>query len=121
MIQVAVNCLMDYLFWHYRNGISDAKNLSKNLLWFLWNFFSINLLLKTLFSPWQKLNERRTKGSLQSFFESLVINTLMRLVGAVIRLIFIFLGLIIIAFSAVLLFFFNILWLIMPAIVAVSF
>jgi len=112
--------LSDYLSWHYSRGIKDANELSKNLLWFLWNFFSIGLLLKTLFYPWQRLQEQRRKGDVSSIFETLIINTFMRLIGAFIRLIFIFIGLVTFLISSIFLFILQILWFLFPILIVGS-
>jgi hypothetical protein len=72
-----------YLVWHYTLAISDLRRLAKNILWFIFNFFSIDILLGTLLSPWKRLSKDVDPHS--SFFSNLVINTTMRFVGLFIR------------------------------------
>jgi hypothetical protein len=80
-----------YLSWHYSTALSDMKNIWKNFIVFFYNFFSIQLLFKTLFSPWHRINESYNR--IEDFFGNLLINTIMRLVGVFVRLVFIVLGL----------------------------
>lgn len=109
--------LPSYLEWHYCYGGEDVRKFLKNILWFLWNFFSVGLLAKTLFSPWQKLDERRSRGGIQAFFETLIINILMRLVGALIRTLFIIVGFSIFILAAALSLCLMVAWYVLPLVV----
>lgn len=80
-----------YLLWHYVYAWADLVRLYRNFSWFLWNFFSIPLLSKTLFSPWKRLQEaaqKDTAGVLGSF----ILNTLLRFVGFFARILTLCLG-----------------------------
>jgi len=92
----------NYALWHYTRGIHDIFVIWKNIMWFVKEFFSINLLLKTFFKPWRRLKEEhyRSEG-VGEFFTNLVVNTLMRIVGIIIRSIVIIIGLIILIISAI--------------------
>lgn len=79
-----------YLSWHYTTALYDMIGIWRNFFYFIYNFFSISLLLRTLFSPWHRIKESYAK--IEDFFGNLVVNTLMRLVGAVIRMVFIVMG-----------------------------
>ena len=108
-----------YFLWHYTRAISDLFTVSKNFLWFTWHFFSIGVLSQTLFAPWQKLDEQYARGfDIGAFFETFVVNTLMRIIGFFIRLSVIVLGLIafIIVFALEIIAF--IIWLLFPFIIA---
>ncbi len=85
-----------YILWHYSRGFTDVFTGWRNILWFVWNYFSIGLLLRSLFSPWRALSEekRGTGFDLAEYLSNLLINTIMRAVGFFIRLIFIVIGLI---------------------------
>jgi hypothetical protein len=84
-----------YFKWHYGRGFVDIMRVWRNFLWFTLHFFSVPLLIRTLFSPWQRLHEEYKKGfDLKSFFSTLLVNTLMRIVGSIIRLLFIIIGII---------------------------
>lgn len=105
-----------YISWHYTTAIISYFKIWSNFLWFVNDFFSIQILIRTLFAPWQRIRENYNAGSLdvQGFFESLVANILMRIVGAIVRLITIIIGIIflLIVFTAGLLGFF--IWLLLP-------
>ncbi len=82
-----------YISWHYTKGVSDLIALFKNLVWFIWNFFSVQILLQTLFVPFQKLSVKSTKRfDIEGFFSALVTNLLMRVVGFFVRGLFIVMG-----------------------------
>lgn len=101
-----------YLAWHYTTALSDMKNIWKNFFSFIWNFFSIGLLVRTLFSPWHKMAENY--GKIEDLFGNLIVNTMMRLVGAVVRLLFIIMGLFSIVLCAVVGVAVYIFWLVLP-------
>ncbi len=82
-----------YSVWHYSRGIKDFIRVWTNFIWFFWNFFSISLLAKTLFSPFRRMNEDYKKGfDPVQFFQTLLINFILRMVGAVARTIIILIG-----------------------------
>jgi len=107
-----------YILWHYTRGLVDCIKLGFGFVRFFFHFFSIPILLKTFFAPWQKLEERYAKGfDPKKFFSTLVINILMRAVGAIIRLFTIIIGLVALfgacVFSLVMLAF----WIILPVLI----
>ncbi len=101
-----------YLSWHYTTAFSDMMNIWKNFFEFIYNFFSIPLLLKTLFSPWRRIREDYSR--IEDFFGNLVVNTLMRLVGAIIRLIFVVMGIVSMILCAVFGVLIFVFWLALP-------
>ncbi len=114
--------VFSYFVWHYTIALKDLFNLSRNFLWFIFHFFSISVLLKTLFSPWQKLNETYKGGfDFNAFFETLIVNVLMRIVGFFIRLFMVIAGIIswILTFVALLCTF--VLWIFLPFIIIILF
>lgn len=79
-----------------------------NLQRFIFHFFSIPILLGTLFIPFHRLAERRERGfNPENILETLIVNTVMRAVGALVRGVIILTGLVveILAFGLGLLFF----------------
>ena len=78
--------LKDYVLWHYGEGIKNIAALGLNFLRFEHHFFSQKLLLKTLFSPYRRMQERYKKGfDMEAFLESAIINFITRLVGFLLR------------------------------------
>jgi len=113
-----------YLSWHYTNGILGLFSIFKNLIWFLWNFYSIEIFFKTLFSPFKRLDvkTKNTKAfDIESFFSALVTSFIMRLVGFFFRIAVILFGLLsilILIIGAIILFF---IWLFLPFIIVFIF
>ena len=71
-----------YSKWHYGEAIKEIFEVTSNFLWFVANFFSFKLLIKTIFAPWKRLGESYigefNLGALASTF---IVNSLMRIVG----------------------------------------
>lgn len=81
-----LSILPSYIVWHYSLGLSEFFRNARSALSAVARFFSIGLLLRTLFSPWQRLSE--APGSIfdaENFFGAIAVNTLMRIVGFIIR------------------------------------
>jgi hypothetical protein len=105
----AIMIVPQYIRWHYSRAIADYWRLTATLLWFFFYFFSIGLLLRTLFAPWRRLDE---DGGI--WFERVIVNTLMRGVGAIMRTIVILFGLIVLIGTGFLSLLFFIIWLLLP-------
>lgn len=107
-----------YFKWHYSRGLEEALNTIKNFLWFIAHFFSFRLLTKTLFSPWKRMGESYGEGfNLEAFASAFIVNSLMRVVGFVSRIIIISVGLF--TYSVVFLFGVSVLfiWLFAPIVI----
>jgi len=88
--------IKDYLIWHYIAAFKEGAAIWKNFLWFVFQFFSIGLLLRTLFSPWRRMQEYRGRGfDPQKYFETTIINIMMRFIGFLMRGAFIIIGLVV--------------------------
>lgn len=107
----------EYVIWHYTTALRLCLNIVTNFLWFTFHFFSIPILLKTLFSPWHRLREQYKSGfHPQAFAEALVINSIMRILGFVIRTIVIVFGSVFCVVVALVGAVCFLLWLVLPAI-----
>lgn len=99
--------IKNYFLWHYSRAIKHRFIFWKNLLWFFAQFFSLALLLKTLFQPFKRLRD-----------ESFIVNAIMRVVGFLLRSFVIILGtiteIIVITIGILEL----IVWLLMPFLIA---
>ncbi len=77
---------LHYLYWHYLLTWRDAWRLYRDIFWFVGHFFSIIPSIKTWASPWRRLGETYGGGlDPAAWFGTLIVNLLMRLVGAVAR------------------------------------
>lgn len=113
-----VDLIISYLFWHYSLSLLNMARISRYYLGAVLDFFSIKLLLTTLFSPWRRMSEKKKPGiDLGNIFSVFVVNTILRLVGFLLRSIVVIIGIFALAigvFIAVLLFAVWVLW---PAII----
>lgn len=107
-----------YAKWHYSRGLRELFGVAHNFLWFVAHFFSFQLLLKTLFAPWKRLGENYSGGfDLAAFASTLVVNTLMRVVGFCTRVVILTIGffsyLFVLVFSACI----FVIWFLAPVII----
>lgn len=90
----ALTFAKDYFVWHYSTAIQEGLGIWKNFIWFISHFFSIGLLLRTLFLPWKRIKEYYGRGfDPQKYFETFFVNLIMRFVGFFVRGVFIIIGL----------------------------
>src|SRR3989338_907047 len=80
----------EFFEWMYGEGTEEFLKAWRNVHWFFFHFFSVPLIARPLFQPLKRLKEKSGRGfDPEKFFENLAINTLMRFVGFLIRLMFI--------------------------------
>lgn len=110
-----------YVIWHYTAGLWAALAVARNLLRFTFHFFSVGLMFKTLFSPWRRLGEDYASGlHPNEWLATLTVNTLMRVVGAAMRLVLIIFGLIALVVVAVGSVVVMLMWILWPVLVLTS-
>lgn len=118
-----VSILFNYFVWHYTEAFASIFSLYRTFFQFTLNFFSLPLMFRTWLAPWRRLDEAY-EGNIfnaSQWGEALVVNTLMRLVGFLIRSLIILaalLALILLALSFPLL---LLAWLVLPLGVVVLF
>ncbi|OGZ19825.1 MAG: hypothetical protein A3F95_02700 [Candidatus Nealsonbacteria bacterium RIFCSPLOWO2_12_FULL_39_31] len=104
-----------FLEWEFKDAPKSILIAWKNFLVFGLDYFSLPILLRTFFSPWKKYSY--SYGGIFEIWkniETLVFNAMSRIIGAIIRFVFIILGIvfeILIAVSGVLVF---LGWLVLP-------
>lgn len=114
--------LRSYFGWHYSQALVAWWRIYGNGLWFLFHFFSVALLFRTLFSPWRRLAESYPgRFAPESIAETLVVNLLMRLVGFTIRVIFLSVALVVLAGAFLLGWITLIVWLCAPFLIPILF
>ena len=106
-----------YFAWHYSRALTDLWRNSQNAVWFVYNFFSTRLLLRTFFAPWKRMDEDKTTA----WFERLVINTMMRLFGMVCRASLLAVGFLALGLTIAFAGLFFLLWLFLPLLVLALF
>ena len=104
-----------YLAWHYTKAFEDVIRVELNLLWSIYHFFSIPNLFRSMFSPWERLKEKYSSVlKIEEWLGSLVVNIMMRIVGAIIRFTTILLGTFCLLLACILGTVFLILWPLIP-------
>ncbi len=104
-------------YWHFVDAPKFLLQVWKNFLSFGNNFFSIPLLLKTLFTPWRRYKWSYGKGfDIQRFFNAIASNFISRFLGMICRLALVFAGILfqvlVLALGAVIFLF----WIFLPII-----
>lgn len=99
---VVMVLFISLLQWWYTDGWRARARLVANRLDSTMDFFSMDLLLKTLFSPFRQISAGRVDGSLEVKMRALIDKLFSRVIGAFIRLIILMIGGITIAFQAAL-------------------
>lgn len=110
-----------YVSWHYGRAFKDILIVWTNLLWFITHFFSIPLLLRTLFSPWKRIQETYQRNGMEDYFATIVVNIMTRIVGAFVRLWIILFGLLALISAGVGVIGFYIFWVFTPVLLPLMF
>ena len=116
------NIISAYLQWQFFDAPRNILKGWKNYLKFNLNYFSVPTLLKTLVSPWHRYKmsygRRFDPGR---YFEAFVFNMMSRVIGAIMRVFFIVLGILIevFVFFAGLILFLG--WIILPLLLVIIF
>jgi hypothetical protein len=95
MIQIVQkqNILVQWVFWHFIEMPKNILKSWKDIFRFYLNYFSIPLLLKTLFAPWRHNLSSYPKGfDLGEYFEIFISNLISRTIGAILRFFLILIG-----------------------------
>jgi hypothetical protein len=116
------NILVEWFLWHFYEMPKFLILVWKNYILFALNYFSLPVLLKSLFSPWRKYKWVYPKGfNVVEFFNTLISNIFSRILGFFMRIILIFVGIvfqIFVIFVGAIIF---LLWLLTPLLIFVGF
>ncbi len=89
------NIIAMWLFWQFAQVPVFLFGVWGNYLRFTENYFSVVTLLKTLISPWRRMNWQYPKTiDIYQFFLALTSNIFSRFLGAMLRVILIVLGIV---------------------------
>ncbi len=112
------NTLSLWFFWQFYGMPSFLLGVWKNYILFALNYFSLPVLLKSLFAPWRKYKWSYPKGiRVTEFFSTLISNVFSRLMGALVRIVLIAAGIVFqvfVIFAGLIIF---LLWLAVPFII----
>ena len=116
-----ISILPQWIFWHFYEMPKKILKVWNNYLSFNLNYFSILLLLKTLFFPWRKYSYSYGRGfDLRIYFEAFTFNLISRILGAFVRTCLIVVGLLSQVFIIFIGMFILISWLLLPAFLIIS-
>jgi len=88
-----MSTLFQYLIWHYFDVPRELLRVWRNFLKFNLNYFSIPLLIKTLFSHWRRYSWSYGQGfDIWRYIEVFFSNMISRLFGAASRFFLIIVG-----------------------------
>lgn len=89
------NIIVQWFAWHFYQMPKFLFLVWENYLLFGINYFSINLLFLTLFSPWKKYNWNYPKGfDIGEYFGTFISNIFSRIIGAICRITLIIIGIV---------------------------
>ena len=115
------NIISAWVLWHYGVALPYTYKRWGDVCRFNYDYFSIPFLLKTFFTPWRKYSFSYQKGfDAARFFEALTFNAFSRFMGALVRAIVIFIGIIsqvVVSLLGLLVVFF---WIIVPLLTILS-
>jgi hypothetical protein len=101
--------------WYYSEAVKNVLAAWRNFVIFALNYFSIPLLLRTLFAPWKRDITRKPRGlDIKKLFDYLAFNLISRGLGFLVRVITILVGIVFLILVAVAGAIFFVLWLVMP-------
>ncbi len=78
--------------WWYGDGWRQRGVMAKNRLASLLDTFSITLLIKTLFAPFRQIDAGKAEGTLSIKIQAFISKLISRFIGAFMRIIVIFVG-----------------------------
>ena len=86
--------ILGYLKWHYGKAVSSLADIWKNFLYFVSEFFSLKLLFRNFFDPWKRMTDGYPKSfDLRKYFYAFIANSIVRVVGMIMRSVLIVIGL----------------------------
>lgn len=107
--------VLQFWSWYYTGAVRSLIKIWRNFIIFVREYYSIPLLLRTLFYPWRRDITKYGRGfSINNFLETFSFNLISRGLGFCVRLLTIVLGLICLSGVAILGALALIIWLILP-------
>jgi len=114
--------IIGWVKWHFAEVPASLLKAWKNYLDFSSNYFSVDLLLKTFFSPWRRYRWEYPKNfDIFGFFSTAVSNFFSRILGAIMRIALVITGIVCEIFVVVAGLFVILLWYLVPLIIVSGF
>jgi len=116
------NVFSEWFVWHFAEMPKFLLLVWNNYILFALNYFSLLILLKSLFSPWRRYKWQYPRGfDVGEFFSTLISNSFSRFLGALMRIILIIVGIIFQVFVVLAGLFAFLFWFLMPFIIIAGF
>lgn len=109
--------MITYFSWWYGTELKFLWQAIGTMIAKIYSFFSISLLIKTLFDPWKRDVVSAENLSINDRFRLLIGNLVSRFVGFLIRFVTILIGLFFTLAFALLMIVFLVVWLFLPIII----
>ncbi len=106
--------LVGLLSWWYSDGIKQALGRIGSRFGGLLDYFSIDLLARTLFSPFRQISAGSVRGPIGLKLRAFADQLISRIIGAIVRSIVIVVGAVAVLVQAILSILALLLWLCMP-------
>jgi len=106
--------MITYFSWWYGQELIFLWKSITIITRKIFHSFSVGILIKTLFDPWKKDVLSAENASLDVKFQILIGNLVSRFVGAIVRLVTIFIGLSFTVISFIVMFIGLLVWFFMP-------
>lgn len=84
--------IVGILTWWYTDGWRERYRMTREAIAKTLDYFSISLLLKTLFSPFRQISAGKVRGPIGVQFQAFLDRLVSRLIGAMVRSTIIFIG-----------------------------
>ena len=116
------NIFSMWFVWHFYEMPKFLIGVWKNYILFASNYFSLPIILKSLFAPWRRYRWNYPKViDVGEFFNTLISNTFSRILGAIMRTVLIIAGIIFQIFVILAGLIIFVLWILVPFIIIVGF
>lgn len=118
MRNTSENIVVSWFSWHFYLMPKFLFEIWENYIFFVSNYFSVPLLIATLFSPWRRYKWRYPKGfDIGGYFSTFVSNVFSRILGALSRSLLIVFGVVAQLFVVVVGLLIIFLWVLLPLVV----
>lgn len=105
--------------WYYGEATKNVLTAWRNYVVFVLSYFSIPLLLRTLFASWRRDITKKPRGlDFNKFFEYLAFNAISRGLGFLVRFVAICFGILALIFTTIAGAIFFVFWIFLPLILA---
>ncbi|HMQ96384.1 MAG TPA: hypothetical protein PKD19_04150 [Candidatus Saccharibacteria bacterium] len=112
--------IVGLLGWWYTGGLKTALTRVFDRLANLFDYFSIDILLRTLFAPFRQISAGKVRGPIGVQLRAFVDRLISRIIGAIVRSMIIVIGIVAILFAVLLGVLYVVVWLAAPALPVVG-